>query len=228
LECYDRPRSLSEERVIHHSITMPSVSNLFSRNHGAATAAPPAASRSENDVSDFDWSRLPVLHRRTPHPWSVHCSDAARFVATICRVTDVYGKSVRHMQFQFPTERAAQKFAKAYSPPKLVGSRCYGCARQDSNAPPRHCRNCGVAVCEACSRRWAISMVPKTFVYNANNYPASLTVRVCKSCDWLSNAFCMALLQGRAADVYKLYDMVRFSGWAFFPFFIGFSPPASL
>jgi hypothetical protein len=194
---------------------MQSVSNLFSR-HGASSSASTLSRGNDPDaavVSDFDWSRLPVMHRRTLHPWSVHCSDAARFVATIGRVTDASGKSVRHMQFQFPTEREAHKFAKAYAPPKRIAPLGPGiCGLCRDSTPPRHCRNCGVAVCEACSRRWGINMVPKTFVYNANNYPASLTVRVCKSCDWLSNAFCMALLQGRAADAYRLYDMVRFPG----------------
>eukprot|EP00539_Tryblionella_compressa_P012645 CAMPEP_0178826392 /NCGR_PEP_ID=MMETSP0746-20121128/6725_1 /TAXON_ID=913974 /ORGANISM="Nitzschia punctata, Strain CCMP561" /LENGTH=290 /DNA_ID=CAMNT_0020488209 /DNA_START=134 /DNA_END=1007 /DNA_ORIENTATION=+ len=55
-----------------------------------------------------------------------------------------------------------------------------------------HCKNCGAQICDKCSRRWGIRMLPKTYV--SGN---SLTVRVCKACDWLSNAFCMALLQGQ-------------------------------
>ena len=44
-------------------------------------------------------------------------------------------------------------------------------------------------------------MVPRTYLSTT-----SLTVRVCSSCDWLSNAFCIALLQGRADDAKLLYD----------------------
>jgi hypothetical protein len=51
--------------------------------------------------------------------------------------------------------------------------------------------------------------------YGANsNMAATATtpkrvVRVCKSCDWLSNAFCMALIQGRYQDALILHDTVR-------------------
>ena len=46
-------------------------------------------------------------------------------------------------------------------------------------------------------------MIPKTYVHPA--YHAQ-TVRVCKSCDWLSNAFCLALLQGRFQDAVKIVE----------------------
>ena len=45
-------------------------------------------------------------------------------------------------------------------------------------------------------------MIPKTYV--ASN--SSVTVRVCGSCNWLSNAFCKALLQGNYESAVKLYE----------------------
>jgi hypothetical protein len=63
------------------------------------------------------------------------------------------------------------------------------------------CRNCGVCICDRCSWRWAIRMVPKTYVSSTQ----ALTVRVCKNCDWLSNAFCISLLQGKFEAVQKLH-----------------------
>jgi hypothetical protein len=46
-------------------------------------------------------------------------------------------------------------------------------------------------------------MIPKTYLGNAN---AAMTVRVCKSCDWLSNAFCMALLRGSLEDAFRFHS----------------------
>jgi hypothetical protein len=38
------------------------------------------------------------------------------------------------------------------------------------------------------------------------NNPASLTVRVCASCNWLSIAFSMALLQGNYESAIKIHS----------------------
>jgi hypothetical protein len=46
-----------------------------------------------------------------------------------------------------------------------------------------------------------------TYSASSNN---TRVVRVCKSCDWLSNAFCMALIQGRYQDALIFHDTVRF------------------
>jgi len=63
-------------------------------------------------------------------------------------------------------------------------------------------------------------MVPKTYLnFGSNNGGASavasgghhVTVKVCKSCDWLSNAFCLSLLQGRYQDALTIHETVRFS-----------------
>jgi hypothetical protein len=47
-------------------------------------------------------------------------------------------------------------------------------------------------------------MFPKTYVSQK-----SLTARVCTSCDWLSNAFCIALLQGNRIDDVKTLHKSR-------------------
>ena len=49
-------------------------------------------------------------------------------------------------------------------------------------------------------------MMPKTYFQHQNLQITPLTVRVCKSCAWLSNAFCMALLQGNHAHVVSLFN----------------------
>jgi len=175
-------------------------------------------------VSDFDMSRMPVIHKRTLYPWSVHRSlTNGKFIATVARATSASSTStgssfkLKHVQFPFPTEREARKFCKAYSPPKLVthaGNACMLCQNtlpsmtttQQQNLCRRHCRNCGAVICERCTHRWGLRMVPKTYVPQI-----ATTVRVCKSCDWLSNAFCMALLQGRYQDAQLLLESVRVS-----------------
>lgn len=178
------------------------------------TPSPPA--QRARVVSDFDMSRMPVIIKRTLHPWSVHRSlTTSKFIATIVRPAATGSSTagstkVKHLQCPFPTEREARKFCKAYSPPKFLtaaSDHCMLCAVSlisgTSHRPRGHCRNCGVVICERCTCRWGLRMVPKTYVPQAAS-----TVRVCKSCDWLSNAFCMALLQGRYQDALRLYETV--------------------
>jgi hypothetical protein len=45
-------------------------------------------------------------------------------------------------------------------------------------------------------------MIPKTYINSAQ----SLTVRVCKTCDWFSNAFCIALLQGKVEEAQQIFE----------------------
>lgn len=150
------------------------------------------------------------IKRRTPMPYSVHYSlPSSCWIATIVRhpesSTSEQNK-LRYSQFSFDSERQAQKFAKAYSPPKMdePSERCYICAQHFTpKIRPFSCRNCGVCICEGCSARWGARMIPKTYVHSGYQ---PHTVRVCKSCDWLSNAFCMALLQGRYQDAVKIHE----------------------
>lgn len=254
--------------------------------------------RSPSSSSSFDVSLLPSLkmRRREMHSFSVHYSVAtASWVATLARPDDTLGAmndgennnnnnhnnglgtKRRCVSFQFPTEREARRFAKAYTPPKFqldasacvccsapfVGNAANGPATSMADSPTStsssplfasnnsnesyhhrtgisisihsnsnshhhhshsnntnnvsttmtttmmkgsvrsfHCKNCGSQICDKCSRRWSIRMIPKTYVSTVS----SLTVRVCRSCDWLSNSFCMALLLGRSNDASALYD----------------------
>jgi hypothetical protein len=96
-----------------------------------------------------------------------------------------------------------------YSPPKMMSGalQCLCCSAKFIDSGKQqcksfHCRNCGAQICERCSHRWGTRMLPKTYL----SAGASLTVRVCKSCDWLSNAFCMALLQGQYENALLIHE----------------------
>lgn len=158
--------------------------------------------------SDFD---LSLMHRhkivkRTLAQWSVHRSPTTlNWIATITRPDQQNPEKIRHIQFPFATEIEARTFCKSYAPPKLCQSRlCQICNEENPNPTVRNCRNCGVSVCDKCSVRWGARMVPKTY-----SSSVALTQRVCRSCDWLSNAFCMTLLKGRFADAKTLFQTVR-------------------
>lgn len=119
------------------------------------------------------------------------------------------------LSFSFDSEREAKKFAKAFTPPKMISvpadstsPRCFVCKScfEKKKSSPRYkylnCRNCGVPICKACSMTWSPRMIPKTFTLGES--VTHVQVRVCRPCDWLSNAFCIALLKGRLDDVKAL------------------------
>ncbi|EEC49462.1 predicted protein [Phaeodactylum tricornutum CCAP 1055/1] len=159
-------------------------------------------------TSDFDLAVMPreKIFSRSLHSWSAHHSlTTNNWIATIAPASSPSepgsSNKARYVQIPFPSEREARRFCKAYSPPRLsTAVLCQLCQLTPQAA--RHCRNCGVTVCDSCSTRWGIRMVPKTY----NPQLLTTTVRVCKSCDWLSNAFCMALLQGRYEDVLTIVE----------------------
>jgi hypothetical protein len=160
-------------------------------------------------TSSFDVSLMPRnIHRRTLHSSSVHFSTlTGRWIATLAKVVEGEpSQGQRCIQTCFRSEKEAKHFARAFSPPKMMSppsTACILCSCPFNNrTKPHNCRNCGGTVCEKCSTRWGIRQIPKTYVLNSH----ALTVRVCKSCDWLSNAFCMALLQGKYEDAVTVYD----------------------
>ena len=159
-------------------------------------------------ASDFDMERMPrdEIVPRQLYTWTVHFSLAKNnWVATISRPDskDLRTK-LRYQQFSLPTEREARKFCLAYAPPKLsTASNCRIC--QSRRQSMGHCRNCGVTLCDRCTCRWERKMLPKT--YYAKQEATSYT-DVCKSCDWLSNAFCLALIQGRYEDALQIHASV--------------------
>lgn len=175
-------------------------------------------------ASDFDIERMPrdLIVPRQLHTWSAHYSIAKNcWIATISRphsgTSNASSNRMRYQQFSLPTERDARKFCQAFAPPKLsTATECRLCRTTRSQATIRlmcHCRNCGVTLCDRCSCRWERKMLPRTYFSSSSesSFSISETIRVCKSCDWLSNAFCLALLQGRYQDAIQIHATVRAS-----------------
>lgn len=165
-----------------------------------------------NRVSCFDVSLMPAesIRKREVESFSIHYSIAtSKWIATIARPSNNpinQEEKKKCVSFPFTSEREARKFAKVYSPPKMMtgATKCVCCSVPfEGKCKSHHCRNCGAQVCDRCSTRWSVRMVPKTYLSNHN---APLTVRACQSCDWLSNAFCMALLQGNYDDAVRFHS----------------------
>ena len=208
-----------------------------------------------SDFSSMATMPRDKIVKRTLHPWSVHYSSSSRWMAKIALpetetsfVATAHGNNdtnnnnnnmnntnnvkVRHVQYEFATEKDARKFCTAYTPPKLRNDgQCQVCHKHGSF---RRCRTCGVNCCDTCATKWGKHMLPKTYLSSLHSHQhhqesnsttgsfssstcgtnTSSVVRVCKACDWLSNAFCMSLLQGRYQDALQLYDTVRFSWYS--------------
>ena len=179
-------------------------STIMIWNNRRSAPRPTSPSLPPDRVSDYELALMPRdrIFKRALTSWSVHRSlTTSKWIATLA----IKGRNTReksgHVQFTFSSQREASKFCKAYAPPRADNAKtCRLCQKVSTE---RHCRNCGVTVCDDCSTRWGFKMVPKTY----SSTPA-LTVRVCRSCDWLSNAFCLALLEGRYHDALTLYDSV--------------------
>ena len=194
--------------------SVPSFTVRMNRSSSGGSSIRPSTSSSSNNNSarvDFSLGAMPrdKVQKRTLFPWSVHHSlQTSNWIATISRPalseSGAPTDKLRYVQFIFKTEREARKFCKAYAPPKKVGTdgQCHLCGKGSCF---RHCKNCGVQCCENDMTKWSCRMIPKTYVTAAQNSPV---VRVCKTCDWLSNAFCMSLLQGRYDDALELYETV--------------------
>lgn len=181
--------------------------------HQKSSAVMNHEATNEGTESSFEVELMPEkIRRRVLHQFSVHYSlPSSCWIATIVRhqsnSSESQAKRSPYSQFEFATEAEAKKFCKAYSPPKMMEltPECYICEDPfTSKIRPVHCRNCGVCVCEGCTTRWSGRMIPKTYMTHANYSPQ--VVRVCKSCQWLSNAHCMALLKGRYQDTLKIYE----------------------
>ena len=181
------------------------------RNHSTAAAL---ASNDDSAHSLFQIDRLHgmPINKRILNPFSVHYSlSSSCWIATItisrgCNNTESNSEFNKTACFEFSSEGEAKKFCKSYSKPKMLPAslNCFICKDAfTSKVRPCNCRNCGVCICDKCTARWGARMIPKTYV-NAAYQPHM--VRVCTSCDWLSNAFCLALLQGRYQDAVKIFD----------------------
>ena len=108
--------------------------------------------------------------------------------------------------YSFLSEDDAKECAYANSPPKLVPfsetSACFLCDEPFHSLRRRamHCKNCGVCICKSCSNSWDKEMIPESF-----NIKKSSKVVVCKTCDFLVNAFRGALLDGQYKTALKIF-----------------------
>ena len=112
-----------------------------------------------------------------------------------------------HLQaFSFRSEHEARESAYVNAPPMMIAfdksPHCFNCNSKFNSIlrRPAHCRNCGVCVCSSCSSSWNKLMVPDTY-----NTKGSKTVKVCKTCDYLSVAFRRSLLDGNYDAALKVY-----------------------
>jgi hypothetical protein len=158
----------------------------------------------------FDVACMPQgIQPRKLEQYSVHHNTVTRlWIVTMARSerTEPSGLNVKKtMSFKFSSENEAKKFAKACAPPKMLiaTDTCQICSSTfNARLRPCWCRNCGHPICDKCSTRWAIRMFPITYVSQQ-----SLTARVCTSCDWLKNSFCIILLTGGSLqDAKTLFD----------------------
>lgn len=176
----------------------------------SAAAAVASTSDPAHSLFQIDSLHTMRIQKRILNPHSVHYSlSSSCWIATITlsqSQTETNGEINKTACFEFRSEGEAKKFCKSYSKPKTlpVSPSCFLCEDAfTEKLRPCHCRNCGVCICsEKCTARWGSRMIPKTYIHSAYQ---PKTLRVCKSCDWLSNAFCLALLQGRYRDAIQLH-----------------------
>jgi hypothetical protein len=136
-----------------------------------------------------------------------HNKETALWITTINTSQEgkVSKRSAKHLQaFSFRSEHEARESAYVNAPPKLteLNNNCFSCEKKTSGMfrRPTHCRNCGVCICNSCSRTWSKVMVPDTY-----NTAGTKNVKVCKTCDYLSAAFRHALIKGNYDAVIKIY-----------------------
>ncbi len=108
--------------------------------------------------------------------------------------------------FSFQTQNEAIESAYANAPPKMLPFDeypfCFLCSAQFSVFKrASHCRNCGVCICNGCSVSWNKVNIPETY-----NIKGETSIKVCKSCDSVSNLFKTALLEGNYANAIKIYN----------------------
>lgn len=130
----------------------------------------------------------------------------------------------------FASEALAQEAGRNFAPPvwQKEGERCRLCRRGFAMLRRvHHCRNCGLCICDDCSRRWPAAALPESYlatdakaVYRATtNYATGFgqgsvgskeftmkwteaaSTRVCKACDDTTAEFRAALLAGVDAGV---------------------------
>ena len=108
--------------------------------------------------------------------------------------------------FSFRSENEAKETAYVNAPPKMIifdmVSNCFGCESKFNQVfrRPAHCRNCGVCICPSCSTTWSKAMIPETY-----NTKKKRSVKVCRTCDYLSTKFRHALMSGDFKAAKRIY-----------------------
>lgn len=115
--------------------------------------------------------------------------------------------STTSQEYHYRNEKEARATAYALSPPIMIPfatcTTCTLCSRPFTFfTRPRHCRNCGIVICNTynCGTTWSKRMIPPTY-----NIKDERTVTVCTSCNTLSVRFKNALLQGQYGAAMELY-----------------------
>jgi len=108
--------------------------------------------------------------------------------------------------FTFSTLEEAREAAYSYAPPLLApfdeSPTCFGCNGKFAVFRRAvHCKNCGVCVCRKCAVQWSASRLPQTY-----NHKREPKLKVCLSCNFLSDKFQKALLQGEEEEAFRLYE----------------------
>lgn len=160
--------------------------------------------------SEFDISCLyhRPIRKRDLHEFSVHYNVSnSSWMAHIKNYSGNEESQRNLISHSFAAEDEARKWAKAFSPPKMVtGSlQCFCCSAEFGNrCAAVNCKNCGVQTCKSCTREWNACMIPGTYFGRSMN-STSTSIRVCISCEWLSHAFCLALIDGEYNSAVSIY-----------------------
>jgi hypothetical protein len=141
-----------------------------------------------------------VYHNTATNLWIATINTNQKGVAKNPATAAKYLKA-----FSFSSEKEARESAIANAPPKMMKledfSSCFVCRGKFALFRRAcHCRNCGVCVCSACATNWPSKTIPETY-----NLKKESSVKVCKSCNFLSSAFKKALLDGDYEEAIALY-----------------------
>ena len=115
--------------------------------------------------------------------------------------------NTKSQEYHYRNEKEARANAYALSPPIMIPfdkcNACTLCSRPFTFfTRPRHCRNCGIVICNSynCGMTWSKKMIPPTY-----NIKDEQIVNVCTSCNTLAVRFKNALLQGQYGAAMELY-----------------------
>jgi hypothetical protein len=141
-----------------------------------------------------------VYHNTATNLWIATINTNQKGVAKNPATASKYLKA-----FSFSSEKEARESAIANAPPKMIkfedNPHCFICRGKFAMFRRAcHCRNCGVCVCSACATAWPSRMIPDTY-----NLKKESSVKICKSCHFLSGAFKKALLDGDYEQSIALY-----------------------